>query len=152
MKQYLIFDGGSNSNDGAYGSFIIRECKACPNILHKRVSHGIGTNNEAEYKTLISALEHINLYANMHDISIQDIQLTIEGDSELVRNQVGIMSKFDIFNTNGIFNSTTKWNGWKVNKKHLLPLRDKARELLQQYKSFTYNHVSREEVITWLGH
>lgn len=147
MKLYLIFDGGSNSIDGAYGSFIIRECKACRDLIHKRVKFGEYTNNQAEYMTLITALEQVIWYGNMHTIPTDDIQITIEGDSNLVRCQVGTLKYVE-------FNHLLEphWSGWKVNVQHLLPLRDRARGLLQQFKSFTYSHVPREEVVFALGH
>jgi ribonuclease HI len=153
---YLIFDGGNGASVDkmAYGSFKI------DNKPIYRVEFGVGyTNNEAEYKTLIYALEHI-----IERYNAGDITLTIEGDSELVRSQVGtyeygpyyeltdkIISK-DTVVLSTTFARDIMWNGWKVNKPHLLPLRDKARVLLLQFKGYTYNHIPRKDVVKALGH
>lgn len=129
------FDGGSNA-EGAYGSYQI-------NTTVFRVSFGKGTNNEAEYCTLLSALERIITRAEQKGVAPFDIDLIIYGDSELVRNQIGKMY------SDGM---NLEWKGWKVNALHLLPLRDKARALLYQFRSFTYHHLPREEIVKILGH
>jgi ribonuclease HI len=114
-------------------------------IIH-RVSFGKGyTNNEAEYMTLIAALEYI-----IKKYNVADIILHIVGDSELVRNQIGTIIDKVIFSDKS---STVLWiDVWQVKKKHLEPLRNKARELLQQFKSFTYEHVPRKKIVEVLGH
>jgi len=144
MKLYLIFDGGNHASKDkeAYGSFIYHAySKDGPVLQRARITHGIGyTNNEAEYLTLIAALNYI---IELYD-AVSDIHLMIEGDSELIRNQIGIYTK--------TLCGDNSWTGWKVNVTHLLPLRNKARELFEKFASFRYNHISREEVITVLGH
>ncbi len=131
---YLLFDGGNggpNVNKG-YGSFQVKPSKDSPLIIHHEYITFTNpmTNNEAEYNTLIYALQWISdtiddpeyVYGNLH----------IEGDSELVRNQVlGL---------------------WQVKELRMKPLRDKVQHLLTLYTRYTYNHVPREYVVQILGH
>lgn len=145
MQLYLIVDGGNGASryKEAYGSFIVRNHnKSGALLLEKRIVLGTGyTNNESEYLTLINALEAIKALFGTE--FIDNISLIIEGDSELVRCQIGTYTK-------GL--DMLAWKGWKVNVSHLLPLRNKARELLEQFARFTYNHIPREEVVAVLGH
>lgn len=136
-EMYLIFDGGNGASTEveAYGSYRIDSCKI------QRVIFGKGyTNNEAEYMTLLYALSQIIL-----DYPANETDLEIEGDSELVRNQIGTYNEF-----NGLDLYT--WTSWKVNEPRLLPLRNTARELLLKFRSFTYRHIPRKQVVKELGH
>jgi ribonuclease HI len=150
----LTFDGGNGASreKEAYGSFrllSVSDLLRVETIL--RVSFGIGyTNNEAEYKTLIYALEYI-----IKEYTAQDIILHIVGDSELVRNQIGFIDHYAgwIEGNDDPIKKIPVWNDvWQVKKKHLLSYRDKARELLSQFKGFTYTHVPRKEIVAILGH
>lgn len=146
MNLELVFDGGNGGSveKNAYGSFQCRVDDTIQDI--QRVSFGVGyTNNEAEYMTLIAALQHI---LKIYDED--DIDLAIQGDSELIRNQIGTIVDKATFNNKP---STVIWlDVWRVKKLHLLPLRNKARELLEQFTSFTYTHIPRDEVVQILGH
>ena len=75
-----------------------------------------GTNNEAEYLSLIKGLE-LALYSNMN-------ALHVEGDSSLIINQM---------------NGTNK-----VNAKNLIPLHTQAKELEKRFHYIDYKHVKRE--------
>jgi len=142
MNIDIVFDGGNGASKEkeAYGSFqLTLPDHDVTGRIHRK-SFGAGfTNNEAEYKTLIAALEYISVtYAP--EITV----LHIRGDSELVRNQIGSYI---------VYNGKLDWiDVWKVKKKHLIQYRDKARELLEQFKNFTYDHIPREEVVRILGH
>ncbi len=109
----------------------------------KRVVFGKNfSSNEAEYKTLIYALEYI-----IKEYNAANIELHIAGDSELVRNQVGY------YNVLSYQPRKIVWvDMWQTRKQHLQPYRNKARELLKQFKSFTYVHVPRKEIVAILGH
>jgi ribonuclease HI len=145
MNIELLFDGGGTRDMEAYGSYRIITSGGDNKI--QRVTFGTGyTNNEAEYMTLISGLEYILSAANKRGIASFDIDLTIKGDSELVRNQIGICTHI------GAGFDPTEWEGWKVNVPHLIPLRDTARRLLLQFYSFNYIHIPRKEVVKVLGH
>jgi ribonuclease HI len=158
MKLKLIFDGGNGASKDkmAYGSFKVYNVDRVREGGISRVEFGIGyTNNEAEYLTLIQALTTIKaMYGIGTDLRIDHIDLDIEGDSELIRCQLGTYKQQRIGTAFGeqedryIFS----WTGWRVKAKHLEPLRDKARGLLEQFNSFTYKHIPRKEVVAALGH
>lgn len=145
MQIKLIFDGGGNKTMEAYGSFqITYDDNGDPVEIVSRETFGTGfTNNEAEYKTFISALEYLLNHLDRAGIAPFDVELTILGDSDLVRKQVGTYAREA---------DTYVWSGWKVNKLHLLPYRDHARKLLENFASFVYDHVPREYIVKVLGH
>ena len=75
-----------------------------------------GTNNEAEYLSLIKGLE-LALQSDMN-------ALHVEGDSSLIINQM---------------NGTNK-----VNAKNLIPLHKQAKELERKFHYIDYKHIKRE--------
>lgn len=129
MHYYLIFDGGNGgaAESKGYGSFKLYDKKGGAIIeqRHRYAFPGMMTSNEAEYQTLILALSMMHLYHGHPE------QLTIEGDSELVRSQVL-----------GLF---------KVKALHLQDLRNTVVALLEGIQ-FTYNHVPRKVVFAEFGH
>jgi len=146
MNVVLVFDGGNHGSrtKEAYGSYFI---SAGSKSRLERVTFGTGfTNNEAEYMTLIASLRAILTQAEKKGIAPFDIELVIKGDSNLVKEQVGIPIHI------GAGFDPTEWSGWNVNKAHLLPLRDEARRLLLQFYCFDYQHVPRKEIVKILGH
>lgn len=134
-NMYLMFDGGNggpNVNKG-YGSFVIRDNKQGPNLHHVKLDFdGFMTSNEAEYNTLYCALLYIQQQYSYVEY------LFIEGDSELVRRQVGNIA-------NGV------WIGWRAKEQRLLVWRDKVRSVIKNY-NYSYTHVPRKEVVAQLGH
>lgn len=80
----LVFDGGARGNPGqGYGSYqlTVRGQAEPPKRLQFSAQH---TNNEAEYDTLIAALEAIVRRAKQS----QRVDLDIRGDSQLVIKQI----------------------------------------------------------------
>jgi ribonuclease HI len=80
----LVFDGGSSGNPGqGYGSYqlTVRGKTEPPKRLQFSAQH---TNNEAEYDTLIAALEAIIRRAK----DPSRVELDIRGDSQLVIKQI----------------------------------------------------------------
>lgn len=145
MRIQLIFDGGNGASldKEAYGSYSITSGGI---TKLERVTFGTGyTNNEAEYMTLIAALERILAALESKNIAPFDVDLLIQGDSMLVKEQIGTHT---FYHDTLIYN----WTGWKVNVAHLLPLRNKARRLLEQFYRFDYQHIPRKEVVKVLGH
>lgn len=90
-------------------------------LAHETLEHGeyVGemTNNEAEYLAGIAALE------KALELGCQDVCL--QADSNLMVQQV-----------KGV---------WKVKTAHLAPLREKMQQLGRQFRSFTIEHIPREE-------
>lgn len=151
MKIGLLFDGGNGASldKEAYGSFRI-----AINDKYKieRVTFGTGfTNNDAEYMTLISGLEYILKMLDHRGIAPFDVKLEIQGDSELIRNQIGTYIRIGV-TVNMVSSTVYRWQGWKVKVDRLLLLRDKARGLLEQFYTFDYQHIPRKEVVKVLGH
>src|ERR671935_179756 len=111
----LIFDGGSLNNPGlGYGSFQLR-ARGEPPVVH-RLEFGLGvTNNEAEYRALLAALEAALAHATAAGRDPRALRLLAYGDSQLVVNQVA--------------------GRWSVKAPNLRPLRDRARELLGAFGS-----------------
>lgn len=147
MHIEILFDGGNGASKEklTYGSFRIITSGGDNRI--DRIEFGTGyTNNEAEYMTLIAALEKVLAAIYKKGIAPFDVEITIKGDSMLVKEQIGIPTHI------GAGFDRTEWSGWKVNKEHLVPLRDKARRLLLQFYTFTYIHIPRKEVVKVLGH
>ncbi len=146
----LIFDGGNGASveKEAYGSYQYNVDNYFVRFAIERVSFGIGyTNNEAEYMTLISALEYIIAHYNAADVNLH-----IRGDSELVRNQIGTIIDRVTYRCPNAPIKVTWRDVWQVKKKHLLPYRYNARALLERFKSFTYEHIPRKDVVEVLGH
>jgi ribonuclease HI len=128
----IIFDGGSKGNPGeGYGSYAVD----WPGLPQQMVRLKFGsrvTNNEAEYDTLIAALEAILKRLLDAGADPGSARLVIRGDSLLVINQV----KGD----------------WQCKEPRLRMRRDRVRELLHQFGSWELIHHKREKSVEVLGH
>jgi ribonuclease HI len=128
----IVFDGGAIGNPGhGYGSFEISEPSGV--LLRERLEFGEEgermTNNEAEYLTLVVALERL-LKLVIDDPKL--VSVSIHGDSALVINQV---------------------NGkWKIRKPHLQKLRDQVVGLLNKFGGYELQWHSRLNSVWILGH
>lgn len=137
----VVFDGGARpKNPGiGYGSFIVW-------VNDKQISH-VGphvygenlSNVEAEYITLVKALEWLTERFNP-----AEVELLIEGDSDLVRKQVGEFYRQ--------LNGKVTWKGWKCNFEHLIHYRDTIRALLPTFKTVDYRYLNEKLVKEILGH
>ena len=133
LRVRVVFDGGSKGNPGqGYGSYaLVWPGQAKPEIV--RLTYGDRvTNNEAEYDTLINALQDLLERVKTAGGVPTNVFVEIWGDSQLVVNQV-----------NG---------SWKINKPPLQARCDKARSLLQQFGFAALNYHPREESVALLGH
>jgi ribonuclease HI len=128
----LIFDGGSKGNPGpSYGSYVVRG----PNgkgDRPTRLRFGRGTNNEAEYRTLIAGVETV--LSRMRELGIDpgEARLEIRGDSKLVLNQLS--------------------GQWKAKDARMRALRDQTLSLLEPVGSIEYRHQPRSKSVAVLGH
>ena len=118
IKRVVIYaDGASRGNPGlaAIGVTMKDERGRLIASISRRI--GRATNNQAEYRAIIAALEHaITLGAN---------QVEIHSDSELVVRQV---------------------NGeYRVKKVTLKPLYQQVKQLQSRLKSFTITHIPRHQ-------
>jgi ribonuclease HI len=131
IKRTLVFDGGSRGNPGpAYGSFLVLDERG-RRIGGRRLNFGRGTNNEAEYRTLIAGLRWL-LDGPRGVPSPQRVDLEIRGDSRLVLSQLS--------------------GAWKAKNKRMRALRDEARQLLARFGHVRYVQQPRSESVRLLGH
>lgn len=125
----IVFDGGSLGNPGkGYGSYEITSGGAV--LRHHREEYGNNvTNNQAEYLTLIRALEWLD---TLLEGDRTRSTVLINGDSKLVLNQV-----------QGL---------WKIKAEPLRPLAERIRELLKGYKKSSLVWHARANSVKRLGH
>jgi probable phosphoglycerate mutase len=128
----IVFDGGSLHNPGhGYGSYRLIAGDSPPRI--ERLDFGSPvTNNEAEYRALIAALEDALATIEAAGESPSDASVEVLGDSQLVLKQAG--------------------GHWKVRHAPLLPLRDRTQALLGRFGSVTLVWQPRRESVRVLGH
>ena len=125
----ITFDGGAMPNPGiGYGSYNIKEENKEWYIYKKsREEYGDGlTNNQAEYMALISAIKNVTKMVGKKN------DLKIYGDSLLVIKQIS--------------------GEWKVKEKKLKPLFNDLKNLLLNFKTFTFHHRLRKESVKEFGH
>ena len=118
MKKAVIFtDGASRGNPGsaAVGAVIKDEQGKLISSISRRI--GRTTNNQAEYRAVITALEEA--------IRLGARQVAIKMDSELVVKQI---------------------NGeYRVKKATLKPLYQQVKQLLGLLEGFTITHIPRQQ-------
>jgi ribonuclease H / adenosylcobalamin/alpha-ribazole phosphatase len=109
-------DGGARGNPGPAGIGAVVTGK--DGTVLAQIAEGIGwaTNNVAEYKALIAALERAK--------SLGARRVTVRADSKLVIEQMR--------------------GAWKVKNTDLQQLWSKARELARSFERVTWRHVPRE--------
>lgn len=133
VSDYTItFDGGSIGNPGpGYGSYRLRGPDGATRT--RRLDFGDDvTNNVAEYRALIAALEDLLATIQRAGQDPAHSSVEVRGDSRLV-----------IYQLDG---------RWRVRKPHLRPLHDRARALLNQFGSATLKWHRRGESVKALGH
>ena len=109
-------DGGSRGNPGpsAIGIVLLDENE---NIIHTHKEYiGEGTNNQAEYRALIKALQLARTYCSKKISCVSDSEL-------LVRQLTGV---------------------YEVRNEKLRPLFDEIKKLEKEFDEVSYNHQRRE--------
>jgi ribonuclease HI len=128
----IVFDGGSIGNPGhGYGSFLIAGPQgdvALERLDFDQISLKM-TNNQAEYRSLIGALE---LLLELLGPAAGGSSVTVWGDSLLVISQLA--------------------GKWKVKNADLRPLVDQALKLLRRFGSATLQWHDRSNSVRMLGH
>ncbi len=120
VKRVVIFtDGASRGNPGPAAIGATIEDEQGKHITFISQPIGLTTNNQAEYRAIIAALENaIRLGAN---------QVDMRSDSEFVVRQI---------------------NGqYRVKAASIKPLYQKVKQLQSQLESFTITHIPRQENI-----
>ena len=136
MADYTItFDGGSRNNGSpdalGYGSYKVSTAIGRSEIIRLTFPAGT-TNNEAEYKSLIAALEDLMGRIQRANRPVGEFTLQVRGDSALVVNQVQ--------------------GTWQTKKEHLRPLRDRAQAIIALFKQVEFVWQPREDSVQVLGH
>lgn len=128
----IVFDGGSLGNPGrGYGSFVIMRDNAeilRDKLIYDHISLRI-TNNQAEYRTLIGALQRLH---NIRGAGARTTAIRVLGDSLLVINQLR--------------------GQWKVNNPELRPLFEEASGLLKRFGRVELQWHDRANSVRLLGH
>lgn len=124
----LIFDGGSIGNPGrGYGSYQLT-IRRKPEPVQRLEFPGKSTNNEAEYATLIAALEALR----QRFPRPADIHLEIRGDSQLVINQIT--------------------GTWKAKDERMREYKERALALLADFGNWKATWHARGNSVKTLGH
>ncbi len=128
----LVFDGGSRGNPGeGYGSYNMRWPGTQPQTVRLRFGDKV-TNNEAEYDTLIAALEGVLKKLTDAQADPKTATLDVRGDSLLVINQVQ--------------------GKWEVKNDRMKQRRDAVRKLISRFGNVKLTHHDRENSVKTLGH
>lgn len=121
MQKLTIFtDGGARGNPGPAGIGVVIYDEKDNEMSSVSESIGTATNNVAEYKAVVRALEHV---ATIVD-DTKAIKITLKLDSQLVERQL-----------NGAY---------KVKDAGMKELHAQSKELIEQYSSVEFIHVKRE--------
>lgn len=116
-KVIINADGGSRGNPGPSASGFVIQDETGENVLESGGKFlGITTNNQAEYRAVLFALERAK------ELGVEEIEFRL--DSLLVVNQM-----------KGIY---------KVKNKDLAVVYDQIKKLVSQFKKVEFVHVLRE--------
>lgn len=127
----IVFDGGCSGNPGQrYGSYQIKTKSGRARI--ERCKFGYGTNNEAEYLSLITALGDIIARCQQAKVPLERFTVHIKSDSQLVVNQVA--------------------GNWGVNKPELRILCNQVQSHLKNFNAWHIEWQPREQIVKVLGH
>ena len=127
----IVFDGGSQGNPGrGFGSYAVL---AYGKRDVKRLSFGDDmTNNEAEYATLLHALDDVQGRIERASRLPEEFSIEVRGDSSLVLNQVS--------------------GEWKAKDERMRLMRDSVRRSLSRFKANRLTRQPREKTVAVLGH
>jgi ribonuclease HI len=129
----LTFDGGSRGNPGqGYGSYVIARVQDGAQRLERVDLGDQYTSNEAEYDTLIVALQDLLSRIEQAGRQPQEFALQVRGDSALVLNQVQ--------------------GKWKAKEPRMRERRDRCLRLLRRFGTLELKLQPREESVRVLGH
>jgi ribonuclease HI len=130
----VSFDGGSRGNPGAaYGSYrIVGRGEAAGIDILDRLQFRRGTNNEAEYWTLLAGLRRALAEARERRLLPETLDLRVVGDSELVIRQLR--------------------GEWKARDGRMRELRDEAQGLLSRFGGVRIEHQPRRKSVAEFGH
>jgi len=121
MHFTIYGDGGSRGNPGPAGSGAIIRNEDGETVATVSEFLGVATNNVAEYTAVLRALETL---AAMLESKASQTDVLVRMDSMLVVKQM--------------------MGEWKLKHPGLKPLAARVGELVQQFKSVSFEHVYRD--------
>ncbi len=127
----VVFDGGSEGNPGrGYGSYAVI-AGSRSEIKRVRFADDM-TNNEAEYATLMHALDDVQGRIERAARLPEEFSIEVRGDSALVLKHVS--------------------GEWKAQDERMRLMRDSVRRSLRRFKANRLTLQPREESVKLLGH
>jgi ribonuclease HI len=128
----IVFDGGSEGNPGSgYGSYVVIARDGRQRV--RRLDFGDDvTSNEAEYDTLIAALDDVSERVEAVGRRPADFTIEVRGDSNLVLRQVR--------------------GEWRAKNERMRHRRDVVRSFLSRFGGYRLVEQPREESVKVLGH
>ncbi|MDQ4045199.1 MAG: ribonuclease HI family protein [Chloroflexota bacterium] len=129
MTYDVIFDGGAKGNPGlGYGSYQIARDGAV--IAHTRLDYGDNvTNNQAEYMTLLNALQWL---ADDLGDAASSAKVEVHGDSQLVIKQLS--------------------GEWKIKDARLRQIAMETRAQMDRFQDVSLTWHRRDISVELLGH
>lgn len=129
----VIFDGGSRGNPGpGYGSFVlVRNADGAERRQRLTLGNRM-TSNEAEYDTLIRALEALLAWIRESGLPSEDVSAEVRGDSRLVILQVR--------------------GDWKARNARMAARRDRVLALARRLGTVRWEYQPRFASLRILGH
>lgn len=129
----VVFDGGSRGNPGpGYGSFVLMR-NADGAQKRQRLNLGARmTSNEAEYDTLIRALEALLDWIRELGLQAHEVRVEVRGDSQLVIRQVQ--------------------GTWKAREPRMAARRDRVLALASRLGAVRWVEQPRAASVRLLGH
>ncbi|MCX7622565.1 MAG: ribonuclease HI family protein [Thermomicrobium sp.] len=132
MTATVVFDGGSRGNPGpAYGSFRLDLGDGLAEVQRIEFAEPL-TNNQAEYRTLIAALEALLELLERRGIRPDAVTVELQTDSELVVRQLR--------------------GAYKVRNPNLRDLHERARRLLDHFGRWDIAWQPRAVIYRYFGH
>jgi ribonuclease HI len=117
VRVIVNFDGGSRGNPGKAAIAAVATDPGGEVLAERSETIGEATNNVAEYRALLLAVELAS------ELGADEVELI--GDSKLIVEQVR--------------------GNWKIKQEHLRPLRAEAVSALEGLPKWSIRHVRREE-------
>lgn len=143
-KAVIRFDGGCIGNPGRmYGSYNVSVSDSGTPFFAldaRRFDLGHGTNNVAEFESLIMALMALTKAYSNRAISFRSTSLHVITDSMIVRNR--LMGK----------NKVSKKPEWAARSKVMFNLASQCLELMRPFESFVVEWEGRAANVEAFGH